>query len=124
MKAPRRSFFFLLLTVIALAGCASKRVIVVNNIEVYEHIWNDTVQQLAPRASFDLHCQPDQMQYLLFRRTGRYPVEVGVMGCGQQAVYSRPSIGGYISNNWVLQSSTVQQQAQGGLSAAPPPPTQ
>ena len=113
----------LMLVFLASAGCASHRVIVVNNIEVYENIWNQTMRDLAPRASFDLHCQVEQMQFILFRRTGRYPVEVGVMGCGAQAVYSRPSIGGYISNNWVLQSSTVQS-GPSQLSGVAPPPVQ
>ena len=75
----------LLLPLLVLAGCGSTsgRVILVNDIEIYEQVWSDTIRELSPRAGFDLHCQAEQLQFILFRRAGRTPVEVGVVGCGQ-----------------------------------------
>ena len=84
------------------------RTLIVNGIEVYESHWVQTTQELSARASFDLGCN-DGLQFTLFRKLGRYPVEVGVSGCGQRVMYIRPNVGGYMSNSWVLSS--------GGLAA-------
>lgn len=95
------------------ASCAGNT-IVVDGISVYESHWNQTVQRLGKRASFDLDCPRSGLAYTLFKRSGRYPIEVGVRGCGKRAVYIRPTDtrsvpgqpgGGITSESWILNST-------------------
>lgn len=100
--------FALVLACTLLAGCGG-RVIVVSGIEVYERVWYRSVETLAPRASYELGCPPEQLAYRLFQKVGRQPVQVGVMGCGRRAMYTRPvaRVGGAVavSDTWMLDGS-------------------
>ena len=102
----------------AACGGAANPKIIVNGIEVYQSQWDAAVQELSARASFDFHCQTPELQFTLFRRSGRWPSEVGVSGCGQQGVYIRPAAGHGLSRTWVLNSATVRQDP---ASSAPAP---
>jgi len=71
-----------------------------------------TVEQLGPRASFDLNCPPNQLSIVkLDNRT------IGVQGCGQRATYIEncSMIDGYCT--WVLNNDS-RHAAQPAL---PPP---
>lgn len=117
----RRVMAGLLIALFALSlGCA--RTITVSGVPVHERVWNQTVQELGARASYDLRCPAPNLQFTLFRMIGRQPVEVGVDGCGQRAMYIRPNLstgggrrwGGRgrtaVSGSWVL-SNTGQAAA-------------
>jgi len=97
----RRAHSLALLALITAAGCAGNR-IVVNGVEVYEKVWNQTKGELGPRAAFDLDCQAE-MNFVLNRKVGRIPVEVVVTGCGREALYTRMVVGAYgITTPWHL----------------------
>ena len=85
-------------------GCGGGQVILVSGVEVYENVWLKTVDQLDDRAAFELSCPIGQLSYTLLRKHLRYPVEVGVTGCGRRGVYLRPVVGNQISNSWVMNS--------------------
>ncbi len=86
------------------SACASSPTIMVNRIEVYENYWQRTLGQLGRRASFDLKCPANQINFTLFRKLGRTPVEVGADGCGKRAVYVKPSMAGTAADHWLLNS--------------------
>lgn len=71
------------------SACASSPKIMVNGIEVYEGYWTQATDELRTRASFDLNCPPAQIQFVLMKRNGRYPTEVGVTACSHRATYVR-----------------------------------
>jgi len=117
--------FGLLLT---LAGCGGNK-IVVNGIEVYESYWLEAIDKLAPRASHDMGCSRDQLQFTLFSRVGRHPNQIGVIGCGRRATYTRPTVRGAggtaISETWILDGTVAETGPSGGpppAQATPPPP--
>ncbi|MFW5920217.1 MAG: hypothetical protein ACOCUS_00150 [Polyangiales bacterium] len=83
------SFFPLLVLIVACAAACGGRKIVVSGTEVYESHWNATLEELEPRASFELDCPTGQLTFSLIRRAGRRPVEVGVEGCGARELYTR-----------------------------------
>ena len=66
--------------------------LVVDGIEVYEHQWVHTMNQIGPRAAFDLDCPREQLEFTLFTRVRRYPTEVGVRGCGRRSTYVRDGV--------------------------------
>lgn len=83
--------------------------IVVSGIEVYEKYWLRAVSQLESRASFELGCPANQLAYHLLEKYGRHPVQIGVEGCGQRAVYHRPVLrsgGDTAIGSWMLNSSS------------------
>ncbi len=86
-----------LLSLVALLGCAPK--LVVTGVAVYEEHWFATVDSLRERASQDLGCPADQLEWSLFSRHGQLPREVGVNGCGREVTY----VGSYQAG-WVDQS--------------------
>lgn len=91
-------------------GCGGN-VINVSGTEVYERYWNKAVEEIRPRASFELSCAADMLKFSLLRRERRTPVEVGVDGCGNRAVYTKPSArtpAGTIYGSWRLESSSKQ----------------
>lgn len=102
-----------------LVGCGGN-VIVVNGIEVYEKQWQKVLTDLGPRASYDLNCPRDHLEFTLLKRTGTVPTEVGVAGCGIRATYLKHSAraGGYniISNDWVMNNDS--RVAPGGSQPA------
>lgn len=113
---------FLVFSLIAASlGCGSN-VIVVNGIEVYEKYWNRAVSDIQPRATYEMQCPAQQLQFELVRREGRHPSEVAVNGCSRRALYARSIIrvgwGAAASTNWVLSSASWQLPP----TAAPPPP--
>lgn len=102
------------------AGCAKKKVIVVNGVEVYETIWNRTLDELHPRVEFDFNCPPGQVEFALLRRVGRYPTEVGVTGCGRRGTFVR-AVGPYAASPWVLSAQSRVAPTQPGDQPAPAP---
>lgn len=72
---------------LSLAGCASRQVIVVSGVEVYENLWAETVAELRPRAQFELGCST--LEFALFQKARSLPSEVGVTGCGKRVTYVR-----------------------------------
>ncbi|MFW5876373.1 MAG: hypothetical protein ACOCXM_06520 [Myxococcota bacterium] len=91
-------------------------VIVVDGIRVYERHWQQTLDELRPRASFDFGCPPGQIRFTLFKRTGRAPTEVGAQGCGRRGMYVR-AVGPGGTGPWVLNT-----EGGGANVPAPPPP--
>jgi hypothetical protein len=75
-----------------------------------------TIEQLGPRASFDLNCPPDQLSIVkLDDRT------IGVQGCAQRATYIEncgmvDGYGGKHGCTWVMNNDRRSAQA-----AQPPP---
>jgi hypothetical protein len=127
----RVAFASLLLALSAcgLASCAGNTVMV-NGTEVYEDHWEKALQELRPRVAFDLGCPAEQSQFVLFKRTGRHPSEVGVIGCGKRATYVRNvtsggvgGVGGGVVRGsigpWVL-NSQVQDDPSAVVSAPQP----
>ena len=81
-------WFAPILLLILSFACAGGKIITVSNIQVYERYWNKAVESLGKRASFDLNCPADQLEFKLFRKFGRYPTEVGVTGFIQGLRYA------------------------------------
>ncbi len=94
-RLKRLSGLVALLALALFAGCAKK--MVVTGVPVYEEHWLATVDSLGPRASDDLGCPSDQLDWSLYARRGRLPFEVGVQGCGNRLVY----LGSYL-NGWMI----------------------
>ena len=70
--------------------------------------WNEDSEAIRTRAAFDLHCAADQLALTILainRRGGWTPIatQVGVSGCGNQAVYVLSPSG------WVVNSTDKQQ---------------
>jgi hypothetical protein len=82
------AFFAVSLT---LAGCGGT--IVVNGIKVPERRWNDTQDDLGPRAALELDCQRETLEFILTDTWHRIPRETAVQGCGRRALYQRPVTG-------------------------------
>jgi hypothetical protein len=93
-------------------------VIQVNGIEVYESHWRQTMDMIGPRAVFELNCPGPQLQFVLLRKQGRYPIEVGVQGCGRSAVYLRANM-----NQWVMNSQGETGNGGASPNVAPVPST-
>lgn len=89
-----------------LGACAGRQ-IVVNDIEVYEHYWQQAVEQVGRRAAFDLRCPRDYLQFTLFAKRGRYPTQVGVDGCGSRAMYVR-FLGPAYTGPWRMDAASSQ----------------
>lgn len=101
----------------ALGGC--RTVIEVDGINVIESYWRGTTDELGTRTSFDIDCPPSAVQFQLIKRTGRYPSEVGVTGCGRRATYVR-AVGRNVGP-WVLNVySGPQGLSHGGQAAGLP----
>jgi hypothetical protein len=75
--------------------------------------------ELAQRATFDLHCPVQQMEAQVLQRVGMFAVaaSAGVRGCGLQASYVRSAGtgGAWVLNGGVAADPTARQPA-------PPPP--
>lgn len=78
---------------VALSGCHRGPKIEVNGIVIYERYWTAAVAEVQPRASFELDCPPESLEFTLFRRSGPVPTDVGVRGCGRRSVYVNTGIG-------------------------------
>jgi hypothetical protein len=91
----------LALFLLAVVSACGGQTIQVNGIEVYEKHWNKTLEELRPRVAFDMNCPADQAEFVLFKRVGRVPSEVGVQGCGKRGMYVR-SVVGSMRGPWVL----------------------
>ena len=63
-----------------------------NGIRVSESRWRSAVQSLSAQAEIDLHCET--LDYELVERTAKEPTSIAVEGCGQRALYRRPTRGG------------------------------
>jgi hypothetical protein len=74
--------------------------------EIYEDYWEKALRQVRPRAEFDMRCPASQLHFEMLRTSGREAVEVGVIGCGVQAVYVRASYRGRVSDTWVQNSDS------------------
>ena len=105
MKTKRSGYFPLLLL---LSACGGGPTIRVNGIEVYEKYWNQTLEDLRPRAAFDLNCPTGQSEFVLFKRVGALPSEVGVVGCSKRATYVRTIVQG-IEGPWLLNVTSADQ---------------
>jgi hypothetical protein len=81
-----------LMVLLGATGC--HRRIVVNDIVVWDHLWNKATSEVGSRASFALSCPKQALALTLLNRHGRYPSEVGVSGCGQRAIYRTLQPGG------------------------------
>jgi hypothetical protein len=86
-------------------GCARGHVTTVDGVEVYDHYWRQTEEQLLNRARFDFGCA-GPFELTLMQKAGRYPSQVGVSGCGRRAIYTRPNVGVYVSSTWILDSTS------------------
>jgi hypothetical protein len=122
--SSRHNFISLALIVVAAsAGCGGSNVIVVNGIEVYEKYWNRAVSDITPRATFEMQCPQQQLQFVLMRRDGRHPSEIAVTGCSKRALYARSIIrvgwGAAASSSWVLSSASWQVPAPPAAAPAP-----
>ncbi len=117
----RRALLLVALGTTVAACGGGKKIIVVSGIEVYEKHWNQVLTDLGPRASYDLSCPREKLEFTLFKRTGRVPTEVGVAGCGTRAMYIKQTArvpGGMapiISDTWILNNDSR------AAASAPPP---
>jgi hypothetical protein len=120
MQRVLRSFaaLGLLLAALGASACGPRhQVIVVNGIQVYDNRWRQVIDQLGPRASFELGCPGPQLQFILLRMQGRAPVEVGVQGCGHSAVYLRL----LMTDQWVMNSRSEIGSGQESVAPVPAP---
>ena len=88
---------------LALATGCSPNKLVINGIEVYEKHWLAATRDVGRRASVQMNCPVDQLEFLLLHREMRDPTEIEVTGCGRTAVYERPiatAAGHVIIGSW------------------------
>jgi uncharacterized protein YabE (DUF348 family) len=74
-------------------------VIQVDGIEIYQDEWDKTKEELTKKVSFETKCEED-LEFTLIRKLMRYPVEVGIKGCGKNMIWSRATN----LNAWKLKS--------------------
>jgi hypothetical protein len=120
LRHMKRLVVVLGMLVSVLTGCPGQ-LITVNGVDVYQNYWNQTLEELKPRVSFDLGCPGDQAQFTLFKRTGRHPTEVGAIACGKRAMYVR-AVGRGGIGPWVLNMGSEAQVSTVAPQPPPPPP--
>ncbi len=102
----------LIMAALPLTACGGGQKLMINGIEVYARYWNRTIQELSPRASYELQCAPNMIQYTLLARAGRYPSSVGAAGCGQRRIYSRVGVQWFSDADASGPSAAYQLQLQ------------
>ncbi|APR87173.1 hypothetical protein A7982_12522 [Minicystis rosea] len=86
------------------SGCAT--FVTVDGYKVYEGEWNRAKAEISRRAAFDLKCDAGAVQLSVLKAschglttTVCNPEQVGVQGCGRQAVYVNLRTTGWVMNN-------------------------
>jgi len=83
----------------ALACTPRPTVTVSPGVTIYERVWNDAVDALGTRASFDFGCPAEELEFTVLHLSGRYITQMGVSGCGQRGVYVRRGTGDWVINS-------------------------
>lgn len=117
MKIAVANLLMLCLSAGSLAACGGRK-INVNGIEVYERHWHKALDELQARVAFDMDCSADQATFVLFKRAGRVPSEVGVTGCAKRGMYLR-TVGAGTVGPWVL---NLAENTDINVMTPPPPP--
>jgi hypothetical protein len=103
-------------------------IVVVDGIEVYQRIWDETRAVLIPMAERELQCPQSDLALSLQRKAGRYPIDVVANGCGRSVLYSRRAAGNGLLGRWQSRGTPTGGSAMGtgGVAPAPtaPPPAQ
>lgn len=81
-----------------ICACASTNV---NGYHVGEDDYNEAVRVVKSRASFDFSCS-EAIETTLLGASAGYANTIGVVACGQKAVYSRNGV----LQQWVLNSAS------------------
>ncbi|MEP7119436.1 MAG: hypothetical protein ABJE95_00780 [Byssovorax sp.] len=91
----------------SLGASACVKFVTVDGKQLYQSEWDTVRADLGPRAAFDLKCGVGDLQYSMLKGYGHgltmtvySPIEqVGVRGCGQQAVYVNLEDKGWVMNS-------------------------
>jgi hypothetical protein len=95
----------LMLSVTALFLCAGCAKVTVDGYRMFEFQWTPAREEITRRAAFDLKCEPRALQISVIKadcQSGNDACvarQVGVRGCGQQAVYVDVNQVGWVLNN-------------------------
>ena len=87
-----------MLSITPVAGCAK---VTVNGHTLRADVWERDERAIRERASFDLSCPAEQLELRVLDVSGNFARQVGVTGCGQQAVYVDPQQ----TSMWVMNSA-------------------
>jgi hypothetical protein len=123
MKRVTKPTSLAVMVLVVLTACATGGTTKVNGIEVYKKYWNNTLQELRARVAFDLNCPAERADFILFKRVGRLPSEVGATACGKRAMYVRSVVQGH-TGPWVFNvgSDTVPASPEASAKPASLPP--
>ncbi len=82
------------LSLFLLCGCAKP--VEVDGFSVKQSNWNKARADIVRKAVFDLSCSPEGLDVVVLDTSARWPVTVGVTGCGARVRYVR-----VLSLGWV-----------------------
>ena len=77
------------LSLLFLAGCGSSSAIVVDGFPIRSENWHYTMRTLEPFARADLQCGYPPLSFRMLMRSGAFPSDVVVEGCGRAHRYLR-----------------------------------
>jgi hypothetical protein len=111
VNAIRRLGLVVFAVGIAVTSCGALNTVTVGGQQVYESQWNTIRSTVGPRAAFDLKCTESQLEFSILQSTSIpnhigsevNPTQVGVRGCGRQAVYVDVA-----EHGWVLNSTDTK----------------
>lgn len=92
-----------------------------DGIKLKQKVWDEDERTLRRRAAYDMHCGADQLEVtVLARGPGSYfASNVGIRGCGAQAVYVRMP-----SGSWAVNTNSASEAPDASqTSPAPAEPT-
>jgi hypothetical protein len=104
-------FVFALVAVavcVGVSGCGGT--INVNGVDVPANRWEDTMDELRPRAALELDCQGAELEFVLISVWRRHPREIAVQGCGRRAIYERPIEGAGMDatlKSWTISGAVI-----------------
>lgn len=101
---------------ISSSGCRARApVINVTGVNVYAHVWERTLDRLAPQAAYELQCPEEQLAFGLVKKRRRKPTQIAVEGCGHSVLYAWTRVNR--RKGWHL----VAVEVSGDPHMAPPP---
>lgn len=99
-----------LLAAIFASNCATASI---KNVTVLEESWSDALEQVRPKAAFDLQCPAEALDFTILTTQrlldGVVPSTIGVRGCGKQATWIRQSRKGLVS--WIAERAATATES-------------
>lgn len=86
-----------------LSSCAGTEIIQIQGFKLNPNRWHEDETRIKARAAFDFQCPEEQLTIKIITTNPNpglddWADQVGVLGCGHQAVYVRSAIGAFVLN--------------------------